>query len=109
MQDKAGNEEYSKVYGLFTEQYENTVNVSANDLTYNGSEQELVTVTHSQEDVYFNTETELNSENYSSFGNTEIPKFTEAGTYTVYWYTPGNVAYIEKAGRVEVTINKQIV
>ena len=84
----------------------NTLSVAAKTgLSYNGSAQTLATVSNAQGTVYYSTSTELTSSNYSS-GSTTISTGTKAGTYTVYYYTPGNDNYQAKSGSVSVTIAK---
>ncbi len=84
----------------------NTLSVTAKTgLSYNGSAQTLATVSNAQGTVYYSTSTELTSSNYSS-GSTTISTGTNAGTYTVYYYTPGNNNYQAKSGSVSVTIAK---
>lgn len=75
-------------------------------LSYNGSAQTLATVSNAQGTVYYSTSTKLTSSNYSS-GSTTIPTGTNARTYTVYYYIPGNTNYQAKSGSVSVTIAKK--
>ena len=84
----------------------NTLTVTAKSLTYSGSAQTLVTTSKAQGTVYYAVGTELTSSNYTSAGSATIPKETNAGTYTVYYYTPGNTNYNAKSGKVSVTIAK---
>ena len=85
----------------------NTLSVSARSLTYNGSAQSLVTASSAQGTVYYAVGTRLTSSNYSSSGSTTIPTRTNAGSYTVYYYTPGNTYYLSKSGSVNVKINSK--
>ena len=84
----------------------NTLTVTAKSgLKYTGSAQALVTPGSAQGTVYYSTQTALTSSNYTS-GSTTVPSGTNAGTYTVYYYTPGNDSYAPKAGSVSVTISR---
>jgi hypothetical protein len=65
-------------------------------LTYNGAAQSLVTASNAQGTVYYAVGTELTSSNYSTAGSTTIPSRTDAGTYEVYYYIPGNTNYNAK-------------
>ena len=85
----------------------NTLSVSARSLTYNSSAQSLVTASSAQGTVYYAVGTRLTSSNYSSSGSTTIPTRTNAGSYTVYYYTPGNTYYLSKSGSVNVKINSK--
>ena len=85
----------------------NTLSVSAKSLTYNGSAQSLVTASSAQGTVYYAVGTQLTSSNYSSSGSTTIPTRTNAGSYTVYYYTPGNTYYLSKSGIVNARINSK--
>ena len=87
-----------------TEKAANTLTVTARTLTENGSAQQLVSVSKAQGTVYYAVGTQLTSSNYSSAGSTTIPTRTSAGTYKVYYYTPGNTYYLSKSGSVNVTI-----
>ena len=90
-----------------TSKSNNTLSVSARSLTYNGSAQSLVTASSAQGTVYYAVGTRLTSSNYSSSGSTTIPTRTNAGSYTVYYYTPGNTYYLSKSGSVNVKINSK--
>ena len=91
-----------------------TINKAANivavegktGLTYNTTAQELVTTTSAQGPVYYSTTTELTASNYtnSSIASTDVPTNVDVGTYTVYWYTPGNENYGDKSGNTSATI-----
>ena len=84
----------------------NTLKVNANTLTYNTLEQELVTESDKQGDVYYSIGTELTASNYTTGSKNVIPKRTNAGKYKVYYYTPGNDNYNEASGNVEATIEQ---
>ena len=75
------------------------------NMTYLGSEQTLATTSNVQGTIYYSTTTALNSSNYSG-KSTTIPKGTDAGNYTIYWYTPGNSTYGEKSGTATAKIGK---
>ena len=83
----------------------NTLSVTAKTLTYNKKDQTLVSVSNAQGTVYYAVGTELTSSNYSSSGSTTIPTKMNAGSYTIYYYTPGNGNYQEKKGSVISKIN----
>lgn len=83
----------------------NPLTVTAKSLTYTGSAQTLVTTSNAQGTVYYSTSTQLTGANYTSSGSTSASG-TNAGSYTVYYYTPGDDTYEEKSGSVSVTISK---
>ena len=83
----------------------NTLTVSSKTLTYNKTAQALVSASNAQGTVYYALGTELTSSNYSSSGSTTIPTKTDVGSYTVYYYTPGNGNYQAKSGSVTSKIN----
>ena len=91
-------------------QRENTIAVTGKTLTYNGKDQELVTVANEKGTVYYSIGTELTSNNYTTAGSTEIPKATNANTegYKVYYYCEGNINNKAKSGSVISKINKAI-
>ena len=84
---------------------ENTVVVSANNLTYTGNAQSLVSTSGAQGIVYYSTEEELTSTNYKN-GVQTIPTATNAGTYVVYWYCTGKDEFLSASGSTTVIINK---
>ena len=87
------------------EKIANTLSVTAiNNLKTTGGDLALVTASNAQGTVYYSIGTALTSSNYSSAGSTAIPTARTAGTYTVYYYTPGNTNYLEKNGNVQVTV-----
>ena len=87
------------------EKIANTLSVTAiNNLKTTGRDLALVTTSNAQGTVYYSIGTALTSSNYSSAGSTAIPTARTAGTYTVYYYTPGNTNYLEKSGNVQVTV-----
>ena len=81
----------------------NTISVIARSLTYNGLDQELVTISNSQGTVYYSTTNALDITNYTS-GSTNIPTAKDTGNYTVYYYTPGNTSYNSASGSVSSSI-----
>ena len=83
---------------------DNDIVISANDLTYNEKEQQLVSVNR-EDTVYYSLEKELNSTNYNE-GSTAIPSVVNAGNYTVYYYIPSNETYKELLGNVSVIVKK---
>ena len=87
------------------EKIANTLSVTAiNNLKTTGGDLALVTASNAQGTVYYSIGTALTSSNYSSAGSTAIPTARTAGTYTIYYYTPGNTNYLEKSGNVQVTV-----
>ena len=84
----------------------NPVSVVGNTLIYNMTAQNLCSVTGSETTVYYSTTTQLTSSNYSTAGSTTIPTGTNAGDYTVYWYTPATDVYNSASGSIGVTIAK---
>ncbi len=96
----------SKTVNFNINKIANTLKVNANTLTYNTLEQELVTESDKQGDVYYSIGTELTASNYTTGSKNVIPKRTNAGSYKVYYYTPGNDNYNEASGNVEATIEK---
>ena len=89
-------------------QAENTLKVVAiSDLSYTGTAQYLVTESNAQGEVYYSLSTSLSSSNYSTSGTNEIPTATDAGSYTVYYYSPENTNYKEISGSVtDIEISK---
>ena len=84
----------------------NPVSVVGNTLVYNMTAQNLCSVTGSETTVYYSTTTQLTSSNYLTAGSTTIPTGTNAGDYTVYWYTPATDIYNSASGSLGVTIAK---
>jgi len=78
-----------------------TYTVENSDLTYNGNKQNLLKVDVEGGIVYYSTD----EENWS----TDVPKETNAGTYTVYYKIDADSTHIGSVGstKVEVIINKQ--
>ena len=100
-----GNYTGTKSINFTIDKKANTLSVTAKTLTYNKSAQALVSVSNTQGTVYYAVGTELTSSNYSSSGSTTIPTKMNAGSYTVYYYTPGNGNYSAKNGSVTSKIN----
>ena len=97
----------SKTVNFNINKIANTLDVKARTLTYNTQAQELVTESKKHGDVYYSLETKLTKDNCDEKGSKNvIPKETNAGTYKVYYYTPGDTNYNEKDGFVDVTIEK---
>ena len=85
----------------------NTVTVSGKTtLTYNGSAQNLLSISSQQGAIYTAIGTQLTSSNYSSSGTNGNISRTDAGSYTVYWYCVGNDNYKAKSGSTTARINK---
>ena len=76
---------------------------TAKSLTYTGSAQSLANAGGSAVTWYYKIGTALTSSNYSKTGSTTIPTATTAGSYNVYYYTPGNTNYNASAGSLYVT------
>ena len=76
----------------------------ANELTYTGFEQELITK-KTDRLVYYSLEGELNSNNYLS-GSTNLPTGVNAIDYDVYYFAPADDIHTEKKGKISVTIKK---
>ena len=81
---------------------DNPVIVKANTLTYNGKEQELITVSNIKGNICYS---------YNSISscskNESIPKKINAGEYTVYYFVSGDNNYNSKSGSIKVNINKK--
>ena len=86
----------------------NPITATAKTLTYNGKDQELISVSNAQGDVYYSVGTVLSSNNYKTAGSTTIPTRKDANVngYVVYYYCEGNTNYSAKAGSVTTKINK---
>ena len=86
----------------------NPITATAKTLTYNGKDQELISVSNAQGDVYYSVGTVLSSSNYKTAGSTTIPTRKDANVngYVVYYYCEGNTNYSAKAGSVTTKINK---
>ena len=86
----------------------NPITATAKTLTYNGKDQELISVSNAQGDVYYSVGTVLSSNNYTTAGSTTIPTRKDANVngYVVYYYCVGNGNYSAKSGNVTTKINK---
>ena len=86
----------------------NPITATAKTLTYNGKDQELISVSNAQGDVYYSVGTVLSSNNYKTAGSTTIPTRKDANVngYVVYYYCEGNTNYSAKSGGVTTKINK---
>ena len=84
---------------------DNPIEVIGKTLYYTGKNQNLVTVSKEEncDELYFSTDTDLTSTNYTS-GIKTIPVGKDVGTYDVYYYCTGNSKYKRKAGKVSVEI-----
>ena len=80
----------------------NPVIVKANTLTYNGKEQELITVSNIKGNICYSY-----NPISSCSKNESIPKKINAGEYTVYYYVSGDNNYNSKSGSIKVNINKK--
>lgn len=89
-------------YKITVIKHDNPVIVKANPLTYNGKEQELITVSNIKGNICY-------SYNHisSCSSNESIPKKINAGEYTVYYYVSGDNNYNSKSGSIKVIINKK--
>ena len=103
--DADGNQTY-KAFNVT--KLSNTLSVSGKALTYNGSAQNLVSVSSAQGTVYYSTTTQLTSSNYSSYGSPTIPTATDVGNgnFTIYYYTDGNTYYLPASGSVSSTMGR---
>ena len=86
----------------------NPITATGKTLTYNGKDQELITVSNAQGDVYYSVGTVLSNSNYQTAGSTTIPTRKDANVngYVVYYYCEGNTNYSAKSGSVTTKINK---
>ena len=76
--------------------------VKANILTYNGKEQELITVSNIKGNICYSY-----NPISSCSTNESIPKKINAGEYAVYYYVSGDNNYNSKSGSIKVNINKK--
>lgn len=76
-------------------------------LVYSGQPQQLLEIIDINNDengeVRYSTGIELNADNYST-ASTDKPTETEARTYTVYFYVPETLNYLELKNSIDVTI-----
>lgn len=89
-------------YKITVIKHDNPVIVKANTLTYNGKEQELITVSNIKGNICYS---------YNSISscskNESIPKKINAGEYTVYYFVSGDNNYNSKSGSIKANINKK--
>ena len=79
--------------------------ITPQDLVYSGLPQTLTQVIDYNEvenDVYYSLTTVLTSQNYTdtTISSTELPKGTNSGSYTIYFYVPESDNYLELSGIV---------
>ena len=89
-------------YKITVIKHDNPVIVKANTLTYNGKEQELITVSNIKGNICYSY-----NPISSCSTNESIPKKINAGEYTVYYYVSGDNNYNSKSGSIKVIINKK--
>ena len=91
-------------YKITVIKHDNPVIVKANTLTYNGKEQELITVSNIKGNICYSY-----NPISSCSTNESIPKKINAGEYTVYYYVSGDNNYNSKSGSIKVNINKKVI
>ena len=91
-------------YKIIVIKHDNPVIVKANTLTYNGKEQELITVSNIKGNICYSY-----NPISSCLSNENIPKKINAGEYTVYYYVSGDNNYNSKSGSIKVNINKKVI
>ena len=89
-------------YKITVIKHDNPVIVKANTLTYNGKEQELITVSNIKGNICYSY-----NPISSCSTNESIPKKINAGEYTVYYFVSGDNNYNSKSGSIKVNINKK--
>ena len=89
-------------YKITVIKHDNPVIVKANTLTYNGKEQELITVSNIKGNICYSY-----NPISSCLKNESILKKINAGEYTVYYYVSGDNNYNSKSGSIKVNINKK--
>ena len=89
-------------YKITVIKHDNPVIVKANTLTYNGKEQELITVSNIKGNICYSY-----NPISSCSKNESIPKKINAGEYTVYYFVSGDNNYNSKSGSTKVIINKK--
>ena len=99
---KVGN--LTASYKITVIKHDNPVIVKANTLTYNGKEQELITVSNIKGNICYSYNPISNCSK-----NESIPKKINAGEYTVYYYVSGDNNYNSKSGSIKVNINKKVI
>ena len=99
---KVGN--LTASYKITVIKHDNPVIVKANTLTYNGKEQELITVSNIKGNICYSYNP------ISSCSKDEsIPKKINAGEYTIYYFVSGDNNYNSKSGSIKVNINKKVI
>ena len=91
-------------YKITVIKHDNPVIVKANTLTYNGKEQELITVSNIKGNICYSY-----NPISSCSKNESIPKKINAGEYTVYYFVSGDNNYNSKSGIIKVNINKKVI
>ena len=89
-------------YKITVIKHDNPVIVKANTLTYNGKEQELITVSNIKGNICYSY-----NPISSCSTNESILKKINAGEYTVYYFVSGDNNYNSKSGSIKVNINKK--
>ena len=89
-------------YKITVIKHDNPVIVKVNTLTYNGKEQELITVSNIKGNICYSY-----NPISSCSTNESIPKKINAGEYTVYYFVSGDNNYNSKSGSIKVNINKK--
>ena len=89
-------------YKITVIKHDNPVIVKTNTLTYNGKEQELITVSNIKGNICYSY-----NPISSCSKNESIPKKINAGEYTVYYFVSGDNNYNSKSGSIKVNINKK--
>ena len=97
---KVGN--LTASYKITVIKHDNPVIVKANILTYNGKEQELITVSNIKGNICYSY-----NPISSCSKNESIPKKINSGEYTVYYFVSGDNNYNSKSGSIKVNINKK--
>ena len=99
---KVGN--LTASYKITVIKHDNPVIVKANTLTYNGKEQELITVSNIKGNICYSY-----NPISSCSKNESIPKKINAGEYTVYYFVSGDNNYNSKSGSIKVNVNKKVI
>ena len=99
---KVGN--LTASYKITVIKHDNPVIVKANTLTYNGKEQELITVSNIKGNICYSY-----NPISSCSTNESIPKKINAGEYTVYYFVSGDNNYNSKSGSIKVNIDKKVI
>ncbi|MFQ6723807.1 MAG: InlB B-repeat-containing protein, partial [Clostridia bacterium] len=112
---------YNEVSGTITVEIAKRANLAnvtlLSSIDYDGQEHELISVENGNtetSEIYYNfgintvqnPVIELNGDNYDDIGSLVIPKATDAGVYTIYYYIPSTKNYNEVYGSAIVTIRR---